>query len=316
MNAISPNTQPSVLFNRQRLRQNRERARENFTEHNVLFEEVSAQLFDRLQGINRPFHRILDLGSRSFSLSKSLAKQDASRFIVHSPTSPDVNKLLTHHVCVADEEWLPFRDTSFDLILSNLNLHWANDLPGALVQIRRALKPDGFFLSALFGGETLYELRECLYEAEMQLRGGVSQHISPFADIQDCGSLLQRAGFTLPVVDKERFTLTYQNSFQLMRELRGMGESNILNSRDKRFMPSALFIEADRIYRSRYATKSENGVSGTINATFDILFIAGWAPHDNQQKPLKPGEASSRLAKALNTHEVEAGEKSAPPISQ
>ncbi|MDX1922547.1 MAG: methyltransferase domain-containing protein [Alphaproteobacteria bacterium] len=317
MNAISPNPQPSALFNRQRLRQNRLRARANFADHNVLFEEVTMQLLDRLQGINRSFNRILDLGSRNFSLSKSLSKQDASRFIVHCPTLPDVKKLLPHHVCVADEEWLPFRDASFDLIISNLNLHWANDLPGALIQMRRALKPDGFFLSALFGGETLRELRECLYEAEMQLRGGVSQHISPFADIQDCGSLLQRAGFTLPVVDKERFTLTYQNSFQLMRELRGMGESNILNSRDKRFMPSELFIEADRIYRNRYATKSEsgkseNGPSEKIDATFDIIFIAGWAPHDNQQKPLKPGEAQSRLAKALNTQEILTGEKSSP----
>jgi NADH dehydrogenase [ubiquinone] 1 alpha subcomplex assembly factor 5 len=311
MKAINPNMQPATLFNRNRLRYNRARARQNFTQHNVLFEEVTSQLLQRLEGINRPFHRILDLGSRNFSLSKSLAKQDASRFIVHGPTSRDVKKLLSHHVCVADEEWLPFRDASFDLILSNLNLHWANDLPGALIQMCRALKPDGFFLGALFGGETLRELRECMVEAELNLRGGVSQHISPFADIRDCGSLLQRMGFALPVVDKERITLTYRDSFQLMRELRGMGEGNILNSRDKRFMPREFFLETDRIYKNRYAGVSGNAQTH-IYATFDVLFISGWAPHDNQQKPLKPGEATIRLAKALNTRELATGEKASP----
>lgn len=313
MNAINAKSQPTVLFDRQRLRRNRERARDNFAQHNVLFEEVSSQLIERLEGINRPFQRVLDLSSRSFSVAKTLAKQNPSRFIVHGHSTDDVNKLMLNHVCVADEEWLPFRDASFDLIINNLSLHWANDLPGALIQIRRALKPDGFFIAALFGGETLRELRECLYEAEMQLRGGVSQHISPFADIQDCGGLLQRAGFNLPVVDKERFTLTYRDTFQLMRELRGMGEGNILTTRDKRFMPSALFVEADRIYKSRFAGAPENpATNGKITATFDVLFIAGWAPHDNQQKPLKPGEAQTRLAQALKTAEVATGDKATP----
>jgi len=313
MNATQAILQPASLFDRHRLRQNRMRARHNFTEHNVLFEEVSLQLLERLEGVNRPFHRILDLGSRSFSLAKSLSKQNPSRFIVHAHLTDDVNRLMLNHVCVADEEWLPYRDASFDLVISNLNLHWANDLPGALIQIRRALKPDGFFIAALFGGETLRELRECLYEAEMNLRGGVSQHISPFADIQDCGTLLQRAGFNLPVIDKERFTLTYHDSFQLMRELRGMGEGNILTSRDKRFMPKSLFLEADKIYKNRFATASEkNGQPDRILATFDVLFIAGWAPHDNQQKPLKPGAAQARLADALNTNEIAVKDKAAP----
>ncbi|MBY0428027.1 MAG: methyltransferase domain-containing protein [Alphaproteobacteria bacterium] len=313
MNAIKANSIPAQLFNRERLRRNRERARHNFTQHNVLFEEVNLQILERLEGINRPFHRILDLGSRNFSVAKSLSKQDPSRFIVHGHSTDDVNKLMLNHVVVADEEWLPFRDASFDLAISNLTLHWANDLPGALIQIRRALKPDGFFIAAMFGGETLRELRECLYEAEMNCRGGVSQHISPFADIQDCGSLLQRAGFNLPVIDKERFTLTYRDSFQLMRELRGMGEGNILSTRDKRFMPKSLFIEADTIYKNRFATASEKiGEPDKIMATFDVLFIAGWAPHDNQQKPLKPGAAQSRLATALNTNELPTADKATP----
>ena len=313
MNAIKATNQPSVLFDRLRLGQNRARSQHNFTQHNVLFEEVSLQLLERLEGINRPFNHILDLGTRNFSVAKSLSKQNPSRFIVHSHSTTDVNKLMLSHVCVADDEWLPFRDASFDLIISNLSLHWANDLPGALIQIRRALKPDGFFIAALFGGETLRELRECLYEAEMQLRGGVSQHISPFADLQDCGSLLQRAGFSLPVIDKERFTLTYDDSFQLMRDVRGMGEGNILSSRDKRFMPKSLFTLADQIYKSRFAIAPESSEKTTkISATFDVLFIAGWAPHDNQQKPLKPGEAQTRLASALNTSEVTALDKAAP----
>ena len=313
MNAINAKPLPSLLFDRHRLRQNRARAQHHFTEHNVLFEEVSLQLLERLEGINRPFNRILDLGSRNFSVAKSLSKQNPSRFIVHNHLTHDVNRLMLNHVCVADEEWLPYRDASFDLVISNLSLHWANDLPGALIQIRRALKPDGFFIAALFGGETLRELRECLYEAELNLRGGVSQHISPFADIQDCGNLLQRAGFNLPVIDKERFTLTYRDSFQLMRDCRGMGEGNILNARDKRFMPKSLFTQADNIYKSRYATASEkDGKTDRILATFDVLFIAGWAPHDNQQKPLKPGAAQTTLAAALNTNEVTAEDKATP----
>lgn len=313
MNAIIAKPQPNILFDRLRLRNNRARARGDFTKHNVLFEEVNLQLLERLEGINRPFNRILDLGSRNLSVAKSLSKQNPSRFIVHGHSTVDANKFMLGHVCVTDDEWLPFRDASFDLVVSNLSLHWANDLPGALIQIRRALKPDGFFIAALFGGETLRELRECLYEAEMNLRGGVSQHISPFADIQDCGGLLQRAGFKLPVIDRERFTLTYRDSFQLMRECRGMGEGNILTTRDKRIMPKSLFNDADTIYKNRFASASEKeGEPDKITATFDVLFIAGWAAHDNQQIPLKPGEAQSRLAEALNTSEVTAQDKATP----
>ncbi len=294
-----------MLFDRQRLRHNRERAQHHYLNHHVLFEEVTTQILERLEAINRPFDRVLDLGSRTLSLAHSLSRQNPARFIIHSPALPDITQPMQHLTCLSDEEWLPFRESSFDLIVNPLTLHWANDLPGALIQIRRALKPDGLFLAALFGGETLRELRECLYEAESQIRGGVSQHISPFADIQDCGHLLQRAGFALPVVDKERITLTYRDSVQLMHDVRGMGEGNTLASRDKRFMPKSLFIEADRIYKNRFAsTPKHHGSTGGIIATFDILFIAGWAPHDSQQKPLKPGEAQCRLAHALHTNEV------------
>lgn len=300
-------TIPNQLFDRVRLRQNRARASAAFASHGVLFEEAAAQMAARLEGINRTFTRILDIGSRSFSLSKALLKSDASRFVVHCPASSTQKKLMNGHICMADEEWLPFRAASFDLILSTLHLHWANDLPGALIQLRRTLKPDGFFIGCLFGGETLHELRSCLYEAELSVRGGVSQHISPFADVQDCGQLMQRAGFTLPVIDKERFTLTYRDSYQLMHELRYMGEGNILTTRDKRFLPRAVFEEADKIYKNRFA----DGL-GRINATFDLLFVAGWAPHDNQQKPLKPGDAALRLATALNTSEITAADRATP----
>lgn len=297
------------LFDRPRLMANRARAAARFDSHNVLFEETAAQLAQRLEGVNRRFTRILDIGARSFSLARTLLKQDANRFIVHCPAAMTDKKLLNGHTCLADEEWLPFRGAAFDLVLSNLHLHWANDLPGALVQMRRTLKPDGFFLACLFGGETLRELRECLYEAEMNVRGGASPHISPFADVQDCGRLMQRAGFALPVIDKERFTLTYRDAFHLMHELRYMGEGNVLFGRDRRFMPRAVFAEADALYKNRYA----DGL-GQITATFDILFLAGWAPHDNQQRPLKPGEAQQRLAEALGTTEI-AGPEIAQPSS-
>ncbi|HZD24669.1 MAG TPA: methyltransferase domain-containing protein, partial [Alphaproteobacteria bacterium] len=205
------------------------------------------------------------------------------------------------------EEALPFQPGSFDLVLSALSLHWVNDLPGALLQIRGALKPDGLFLAAMLGGDTLMELREALLLAEMELTGGASPRISPMADLREAGALLQRAGFALPVADSDRLTLTYAEPFSLLRELRGLGEASAGGSRPRGFARRALFEAAARIYHERHA-----GPDGRIPATFEVLYLIGWAPHESQQRPLRPGSAAQRLADALDTEEHSAGDQADP----
>jgi SAM-dependent methyltransferase len=204
----------------------------------------------------------------------------------------------------ADEEFLPFADQSFDLVLSSLSLHTVNDLPGALLQIRNALKPDGLFLGAMLGGETLYELRQVLAEAEIVVRNGAAPRVFPFADKPQAGALLQRAGFNLPVIDSEIVTVTYENIFKLMRDLRMMGEGNAILKRDKTFPGKALFMEAARLYQEKFAESD-----GRIRATFEIIFMIGWAPHASQQKPLPRGSAQKSLAEHLGTSEISAQEK-------
>jgi SAM-dependent methyltransferase len=285
MNA--PAQQP--LFNRLALRRNRARFASRFAAHNVLFEEAGAGLIERLPFIKRDFTAVLEIGSRDDRFEKALAKPDRT-----------ITRMgLNDGSVIGEEEFLPFGANSFDLIISNLNLHWANDVPGALIQIRRALKPDGFFLASLLGGETLNELRASLYEAEMEIRGGVSPRVSPFMDLRDGAALMQRAGFTLPVADREKLTLTYPDIFALMNELRFMGEGHIASQKEKRFTPRALFTRAGEIYKERFP--AEDG----IKATFEVLVLSGWAAHESQQQPLQPGTAQHSLAEALKTSEIE-----------
>ena len=194
----------------------------------------------------------------------------------------------------ADEELLPFAPASLDLVVSNLSLHWVNDLPGALLQIRKALKPDGFFCAAMLGGETLVELRHCLIEAEQSVSGGMSPRVSPFADVRDAGALLQRAGFALPVVDSDVITVTYTDAFALMRDLRGMGETNAVLARRRVPASRALLFEAARLYAERFTEPD-----GRIPATFQVLHLAAWAPHESQQQPLRPGSGQVPLGDAL-----------------
>jgi SAM-dependent methyltransferase len=193
---------------------------------------------------------------------------------------------------------LPLPQAGFDLALSGLVLHQVNDLPGVLAQIRRLLKPDGLFMACLPAGRTLQELRECLAEAEMQVLGGMSPRVAPFADIRDLGALLQRAGFALPVTDSELLTLRYDNLFALMADLRAMGATNALTDRLRRPTPHALFLRAAELYAERYSDSD-----GRIRATIELVWLAGWAPHDSQQKPLRPGSAKMRLAEALGVPE-------------
>jgi len=191
--------------------------------------------------------------------------------------------------------------------VSNLVLHWTNDLPGALLQIRRTLRPDGLFLAAMLGEGTLAELRDCLMAAEIETTGGVSPRVSPFADVRDLGGLLQRAGFTLPVVDRDRIVVTYDNVMKLFADLRGMGEGNALSEQERRFTRRTLVMRAAEIYHERYA-----GDDGRVSATFNIVYLHGWAPHASQQQPLAPGSAETPLARALQTEEISTGDAANP----
>ena len=187
-------------------------------------------------------------------------------------------------VAVADEEFLPFAPARFDLIVSSLILHWTNDLPGALTQLQRILKPDGLFLGAMFAGDTLHELREVLIDAELAERGGASPRVATFVDIAEVSSLLQRAGFALPVVDTDTITLTYDNAFALMADLRLMGETNAMRTRHRGFTPKSLLFTAADLYRQRHAQPD-----GRIRATFQIAYLTGWRPDASQQKPSASG---------------------------
>jgi len=290
-------TQPDTMtvFDRALVRRRRDRAAAGpFAEHNFLFEEVAERLADRLLDIRRDFPTALDLGSHDGAVRRALSGLKGIERLVSCDVSPAFAARAGAPAVTADEEFLPFAPASFDLVVSNLSLHWVNDLPGALLQIRQALKPDGFLCAAMLGGETLVELRHCLMEAEQTVSGGISPRVSPFADVRDAGALLQRAGFALPVVDSDVLTVTYADAFALMRDLRGMGESNAVLARRPVPATRALLFEAARLYAERFAEPD-----GRIPATFQVLYLAAWAPHESQQQPLRPGSAEASLADAL-----------------
>ncbi|MBI1217063.1 MAG: methyltransferase domain-containing protein [Rhodobacteraceae bacterium] len=200
---------------------------------------------------------------------------------------------------VPDDETLALTPGSFDLVIHAFGLHWANDLVGQLVQCRRALRPDGLFLGVLFGGRTLAELRAALAEAEARISGGLSPRVLPMGEIRELGGLLQRAGFALPVADGDLITVTYASALHLMRDLRAMGEANAMAARRRAPTRRALFAEAGRVYAESYPA-----ADGRIRASFELIFLTGWAPHESQQKPLRPGSAVTRLSDALGAPET------------
>lgn len=259
---------PPQIFDRKALELHRARAR-RMSGAAFLAETAADGIVERLGAIRRDFRRILPL----------------DEFL-----EPDER-------LVAD-------GAPFDLVTSVLRLHAINDLPGVLVQARHALKPDGLFLAALFGGETLTELRQSLAAAEIETQGGVSPRVAPFGDVRDLGGLLQRAGFALPVADVERTVVRYSAFSSLLRDLRAMGETNALVERSRKPVSRAMLAAALAHYAEHFADPD-----GKLRATFDIVYLTGWAPHENQQQPLKPGSAKSRLAQALGTTERGAGEK-------
>lgn len=201
---------------------------------------------------------------------------------------------------------LDLHQEAHDLVIHALSLHAQNDPVGQLIQCRRALQPDGFFIGVMLGGRTLYELRDALIRAETELRGGVAPRVAPMGDLRDLGALLQRAGFALPVADSLPLTVTYETAFHLMHDLRAMGETNVLASQDKRIPPRALFAKTAELYAQSYPA-----AEGRITASFEIVFLSGWSPSPDQQQPLRPGSAQTRLADALGVPEIPSGEK--PP---
>ena len=298
------------VFDRPTVRRHRDRAARQLGRFDALFREVAARLADRLDDVKRRFPLALDLGCHNGPFPEAAEGRGGISTFIQCDLSPAMAQTAARKgrpSLAADEEWLPFAPQSFDLVASVLSLHWVNDLPGALIQVRQTLKPDGLFLAALLGGETLQELRAALMEAEIETRGGASPRVSPFADVADAGALLQRAGFALPVVDRDRIIASYPDALSLLRELRGLGESNAVASRSRRFAPRDTLLRAAALYEQRHA-----GPDGRIPATFDVIFMTGWAPHESQQQPLKPGSAAHRLATALGGHEQALPDKARP----
>ena len=269
-----------------------------------LLERVATELAERLGAVLRRFERAVDLGTPTGAVRRALALSGNVGTII-AAGAPGVDAISDAGLAiVADEEALPFCDASLDLVTSALALHFVNDLPGTLVQIRRALRPDGLMLAALAGGDTLTELRQAFAAAEAEIENGVSPHVIPFADVRELGALLQRAGFALPVTDVDRLTVRYPSPLALMHDLRRMGATNPLIERRRWPLARATLRRMMEIYAERFTDDD-----GRIRATFEIVWLSGWAPHESQQKPLTPGSARRRLADALGTKELPAGEK-------
>lgn len=298
-----------TIFDRRLVRRHRARAA-RLGRRPRLLTEVAERLADRLDDVNRRFPLALELGCRDGALAGGLEGRGGIETLVQADLAPEMAQRAAGEgrpALAADEEFLPFGAETFDLVLSCLSLHWVNDLPGALLQIRHALKPDGLFLAALLGGETLKELRDTLLQAELEVEGGGSPRVSPFADLRDLGGLLQRAGFALPVADLDTITLDYAQPFDLMADLRALGETNAVVTRRSGWSRRETLLRAVALY-----AQQQGRADGTIPATFQVLYLTGWAPHESQQQPLRPGSARTRLAEALETEEHASGDKADP----
>jgi SAM-dependent methyltransferase len=298
---------PPRLFDRALHRLRLDRAAPGYGAADFLKRRAAGDAVERLESIMRSFPLAVDLGARNGAFAAALADSDAKAKIgalIETDLSARMLAGRTGMRVQADEERLPFADQSLDLVVSTLVLHWTNDLVGALIQIRNALKPDGLFLGAVLGGSTLTELRQCLVQAESELRDGAGLRVSPFADVLDAAALLQRAGFALPVADTDKVTVRYAHALELIRDVRAMGESNVLHERARQPIGRAVLARAAALYQERFSE-----ADGRVHASFDIISLTGWAPHPDQQQPLRPGSAKMRLADALHAKEIPAGDK-------
>jgi NADH dehydrogenase [ubiquinone] 1 alpha subcomplex assembly factor 5 len=296
---LSADAAPVRLFDRALLARRRARVAASAPQHDFLLARVADDLAERLAIVRRGFPLAANIGSHHGLVSQAIQGiAGVERVIDVDATAEALLSSNTSLRVVAEEDALPFADASLDLVVSGLSLQLVNDLPGALVQIRRALKPDGLLLASLLGGTTLKELREAWLAAEAEISGGASPRVVPFADVRDMGALLQRAGFALPVVDSETVIVTYANPLALMQEIKAMGASNMLIARRRTPVTRALLLRAAEIYAGRFA-----GSEGRMPATFEILTLTAWAPDESQPKPLRPGSAQTRLADALGVNE-------------
>ena len=287
-----------IIFDRAAIAAHRRRALKN-GDHNAAFllDIAATELAERLSVVERQFDRAIELHGATGKAAKAalalgkIGQLDRVEAEADYGTKGEVS-------IVAPLEEVPLEPQSANLIIAPLSLHLTNDTPGVFIQIRRALKPDGLFLAAIPGAGTLQELRDVLLATEAEMTGGASPRVIPFADVRDVGSLLQRAGFSLPVIDAESYTVRYDSIFPLMKDLRAMGMANPLAARSRKPLSRAFFLRAAEIYAERYSDPD-----GRIRATFSIIYVSGWAPHESQQKPLQPGSAKARLADALRVEE-------------
>lgn len=297
-------TDPLLIFDRTTLRRRRERAALHWGDQAFLKREIASRVVERLDDVRRTFALALDLGCHGDEIASALGSHSPVGALMRTDIGVGFGRRAQGPVVVADEESLPFAPRSFDLVLSAMSLHWVNDLPGTLIQIGRILKPDGLLLAGMLGGGTLWQLRAALAAAESEIEGGLSPRVSPFADLRDAAGLLQRAGFAMPVADSETIDVEYPSALALMRDLGAMGESNLVAERRQGFSRRGTLLRAAQIYDERFARPS-----GRVAASFEVLFLHGWAPHASQPQPLRPGSAAHRLAAALGTTEFDAGEK-------
>jgi SAM-dependent methyltransferase len=285
-------TIPPKLFDRALLGRRLDRAIAAGSNADFLLARAAEDLQDRLALVRREFGDAVDLGTPGPAAALALTAR-AAHVTRLAPTFASLGAGAFAGV-VGDVERLPFADQRFDLAVSLFALHHADDLPGALIQIRRALRPDGLMVAALAGGDTLTELRQSLIEAESEATGGASPRVAPFGDVRALGALLQRAGFALPVADSDRIIVRYPDMFALMRDLRGFGAANALVARNRAPVRREIFSAAQSLYAERFADPD-----GRLRATFEIVWLSGWAPHESQPKPLKPGSAAMRLEDAI-----------------
>ncbi|MFA5900174.1 MAG: methyltransferase domain-containing protein [Hyphomicrobium sp.] len=295
---MSATPAPDLIFDRALLAQRRQRAASTAGMHDFLLARVADDLAERLHIMRGTFPLAANVGAHHGLVSRRIKGVAGVERIIDVDACAALLSQSSFTRVVADEEALPFADASLDLVVSALSLQLVNDLPGTLIQIRRALRPDGLLLAAMLGGASLKELREAWLAAEAEVSGGASPRVAPFADVRDMGGLLQRAGLALPVVDSETVVVTYPHPFALMRELKGMGASNMLAARRRRPVSRRLLTRAAEIYTERFGT-----ADGRVPATFEILTLTAWAPDASQPKPLQPGSAQARLADALGVKE-------------
>lgn len=286
-----------VVFDHGVRRRRRARARALGVE-TFLIDRAAEDLAERLSAVTRQFGVAADLFTPTPSGVDALRQSGKAQTIL-AVSAADLGAGVSVRAIIAPEEMLPLREGSLDLAVSLLALQSVNDLPGLLVQIRRALRPDGLLLAALLGGDTLTELRQAFAEAEIEMDGGISPRVAPFADVRDIGGLLQRAGFALPVADVERLTVRYASPYSLLHDLRRMGATNSLTERSRTPLKRRTLARMAQLYSERFSDPD-----GRIRATFDVIWLSGWAPHESQQKPLRPGSARMRLADALGTREI------------